>query len=135
MLSDSNSEFYRSDLLDFVFQDSNVEVIPTTVPSKYLHVHGSFMAECWMDYMAKETCFHMPCNSAPQDEDTEISFCPKVTSPCLLWFILYPMICKTLFCLYPLANTAHTYSGSAPQFQLCSLATSILIFMQDGQSS
>lgn len=48
-------EFYRPDLFDFVFSDSQPSTHSvSSIPSHLLAVHGTLMAELWMESMARD---------------------------------------------------------------------------------
>ena len=77
-LSESESEFYRSDLIDHVFCDSQVTNPTSDIPARYLHVHGTFIAECWMDWMAKESRFATGPQFCDDDDETvDLTFCSQ----------------------------------------------------------
>lgn len=75
-LSDSNKEFYGLYLLNLFFNKSEFNSQPLTiVPTKFLHVHGLFLAEFWIDMMAKESHLRMHNLSKQQNDDkTSITF-------------------------------------------------------------
>ena len=51
-LSDSQGEFYRPDLMDFVFDSSPSRPQSSTIPASLLAIHGTYMAESWLDSIA-----------------------------------------------------------------------------------
>ena len=59
-LSEEQGEFYRGDLLDFVFAKSEASLPTHEIPPSLLAAQGTFMAECWLYEMARG---NLPSNS------------------------------------------------------------------------
>ena len=59
-LSFNQGEFYRPDLADLVFGESEAQAIDSAIPSRLLSAHGSLMANYWLDEMAKGgSCYNL----------------------------------------------------------------------------
>ena len=82
-LSCNQGEFYRPDLLDFVFSSSPTPP-PSPLPTSLLAAHGTFMAQCWTESlskcmftpasfdlpMSKDACASVPDLASHSDDDT-----------------------------------------------------------------